>query len=91
MTKAAAKAFFEQYFTPNALSHKGPSGLLTGYYEPVMKGSRTPQGEFQTPIYKRPSDLVNLVDETRPGDRGQQPHAWSQDREGRRSPMRRAP
>ena len=64
MTKAAAKAFFEQYFTPNTLSHKGPSGLLTGYYEPVMKGSRTPQGEFQTPIHKRPSDLVTLVDET---------------------------
>jgi membrane-bound lytic murein transglycosylase A len=64
VTKAGAKAFFEQNFTPNTLSHKGPSGLLTGYYEPVMKGSRTPQGEFQTPIHKRPSDLVTLVDET---------------------------
>jgi len=41
VTKAAAKAFFEQNFTPNTLSHKGPSGLLTGYYEPVMKGSRS--------------------------------------------------
>jgi peptidoglycan lytic transglycosylase A len=64
VTKAAAKGFFEQNFTPNALTHKGPTGLLTGYYEPVMKGSRTPQGEYQTPILKRPPDLVTLVDET---------------------------
>jgi membrane-bound lytic murein transglycosylase A len=64
VTKAAAKAFFEQHFTPNAMTHKGPAGLLTGYYEPVMKGSRMPQGEYQTPIHKRPPDLVTLVDET---------------------------
>lgn len=63
VTKAIAKAFFEQNFTPNSLTHKGPTGLLTGYYEPVMKGSRTPQGEYQTPILKRPPDLVTLVDE----------------------------
>jgi membrane-bound lytic murein transglycosylase A len=64
-TKAGARAFFEQNFTANALSHDGPPGLLTGYYEPVIQGSRTAQGAFQTPIYKRPPDLVNLVDETR--------------------------
>jgi membrane-bound lytic murein transglycosylase A len=64
VTKAIAKVFFEQHFTPNAVVHAGPKGLLTGYYEPVLTGSRTPQGEFQTPIYKRPPDLVNLVDET---------------------------
>ena len=64
VTKANAKAFFEQHFTPNAVVHAGPNGLLTGYYEPVLTGSRTPQGEYQTPIYKRPPDLVNLVDET---------------------------
>ena len=45
----------------------GPRGLLTGYYEPLLQGSRTPQGAFQTPIYKRPPDLVNLVDETQRG------------------------
>jgi membrane-bound lytic murein transglycosylase A len=67
MTKANAKAFFERHFTPNAVVHAGPKGLLTGYYEPLLMGSRTPQGEFQTPIYKRPPDLVNLVDETQRG------------------------
>jgi membrane-bound lytic murein transglycosylase A len=67
VTKAGAKAFFEQHFTPNAVVHTGPNGLLTGYYEPLLTGSRTPQGEYQTPIYKRPPDLVNLIDETQRG------------------------
>jgi membrane-bound lytic murein transglycosylase A len=62
--RVAAKAFFETHFTPNAVAHDGARGLLTGYYEPLVEGSRTPKGVFQTPIYKRPPDLVNLVDET---------------------------
>jgi membrane-bound lytic murein transglycosylase A len=71
VNKAAAKVFFETFFTPHAVSHGGPQGLLTGYYEPVLQGSRTPHGAFQTPIYKRPPDLVNLVDETQRGTVGQ--------------------
>ena len=70
VTKEAARVFFEANFTPNAVTHKGPQGMLTGYYEPIMEGSRTPQGDFQTPIYKRPPDLVNLVDETQRGTVG---------------------
>jgi membrane-bound lytic murein transglycosylase A len=70
VTKAGAKAFFEQHFAPHAVVHNGPAGLLTGYYEPLLEGSRTPQGAFQTPVYKRPPDLVNLVDETQRGTVG---------------------
>ena len=66
-TKDAARAFFEDSFTPNAVAKKGQTGLLTGYYEPVLLGSRTPDGSYQTPIYKRPPDLVNVVDDTRRG------------------------
>jgi membrane-bound lytic murein transglycosylase A len=73
VTKVNAKAFFERHFTPNAVVHAGPKGLLTGYYEPLLTGSRTPQGEFQTPIYKRPAELVNLVDETQRGAVGMSP------------------
>ena len=80
-----AKAFFEQHFTPNAVVHSGPQGLLTGYYEPLLEGSRTPQGAFQTPIYKRPPDLVNLVDETQRGAVGMALDARPQDRQGRRA------
>ena len=71
VTKDAARVFFEANFTPNTVTHKGPQGMLTGYYEPIMEGSRTPQGAFQTPIYKRPPDLINLVDETQRGTVGQ--------------------
>jgi membrane-bound lytic murein transglycosylase A len=62
-----AKAFFERNFVAHTLVHKRKEGLLTGYYEPLLEGSRTPTGPFQTPIYRRPPDLVNLVDETHRG------------------------
>jgi len=65
--KDKARAFFEASFTPNAVVKKGPPSLLTGYYEPMLEGSRTQQGPYQTPIYKRPPDLVNVVDDTRRG------------------------
>ncbi|HWE20148.1 MAG TPA: MltA domain-containing protein [Hyphomicrobiaceae bacterium] len=66
-TKEAARAFFEENFIPNAVVKKEQPGLLTGYYEPVLDGSRNPEGRYQTPIYKRPPDLVNVVDDTQRG------------------------
>lgn len=63
-TRAAARAFFEQHFVPHRVVRKQGHGFLTGYYEPVLSGSRKPQGRFRTPIYKRPPDLVNVVSET---------------------------
>lgn len=66
-TAAAAKAFFEEEFTPHRVVHKGAEGLLTGYYEPVLSGSRTPGGPFRIPVYRRPPDLVNLVREEERG------------------------
>jgi membrane-bound lytic murein transglycosylase A len=62
-TKASAKAFFETQFIPHRIAHGKTEGMLTGYYEPVLQGSRTPEGKFQTPVYKRPADLVNVVAE----------------------------
>jgi membrane-bound lytic murein transglycosylase A len=62
-TKASAKAFFETQFVPHRIAHQKPEGLLTGYYEPVLEGSRTREGKFQTPVYRRPPDLVNVVAE----------------------------
>ncbi|HEX7928434.1 MAG TPA: MltA domain-containing protein, partial [bacterium] len=34
--------------------------LFTGYYEPVIAGSETPVGALTTPLYARPSDLVEI-------------------------------
>src|SRR5439155_13706302 len=33
-------------------------GLLTGYFEPIVQGSRLPNPEFHVPLYRRPRDLV---------------------------------
>jgi len=32
--------------------------LFTGYYEPHLKGSRTPDERYRYPVYARPSDLM---------------------------------
>ena len=72
MTRAAARAFFEREFTPHRVVHAAREGLLTGYYEPVLNGSRTRTQQFATPIYKRPADLVNLVHEAQRGAKADQ-------------------
>jgi len=66
-SKEAARAFFERTFTPSAVINKTRPGMLTGYYEPLLHGSRTKQGAYVTPIYKRPSDLVTVIPETHRG------------------------
>ena len=67
LSPASAKLFFEGHFTPHRIEHSGPVGLLTGYYEPVIAGSRIPTAKFSTPIYMRPPDLVNFVEESQRG------------------------
>jgi membrane-bound lytic murein transglycosylase A len=69
-TTAAAKAFFERAFDVKRVAHADPSGLLTGYYEPVIKGARVASPAFPEPIYRRPPDLVNLVEESQRGAAG---------------------
>ena len=55
-TNSEARNFFEQNFTPYAVT--GGDALFTGYYEPEIRGSRTRQGAYQTPVYGVPPDLV---------------------------------
>lgn len=62
-----ARAFFERHFTPQRVVHNGPSGLLTGYYEPILNGARARTSEFTIPLYRRPADLENLVAESQRG------------------------
>jgi membrane-bound lytic murein transglycosylase A len=55
----AARLFFEANFVPVRIRKLGdPSGFLTGYYEPIVDGSRFPTREFTVPLYRRPRDLV---------------------------------
>ena len=54
-----ARAFFEQNFQPVRIAPLGGAeGLLTGYFEPIVAGSRFPNPEFPVPLYRRPRDLV---------------------------------
>jgi membrane-bound lytic murein transglycosylase A len=56
-----ARAFFESAFTPyRVTSGQSAEGMFTGYYEPELRGSRTRHGEYQTPLYGLPSDLVSI-------------------------------
>jgi membrane-bound lytic murein transglycosylase A len=54
-----ARAFFEENFEPVRIARLGEhEGLLTGYFEPIVQGSRFPGPEFHVPLYRRPPDLV---------------------------------
>jgi len=53
-----ARAFFEANFTPLKISRLGEDdGFVTGYYEPVVQGSRTQTDVYNVPVYRRPSNL----------------------------------
>jgi membrane-bound lytic murein transglycosylase A len=55
---ARAKAFFEEQFLPLRISRLGEGdGFVTGYYEPVIDGSRTQTDVYTVPVYRRPSNL----------------------------------
>ena len=56
----AVRAFFETAFRPWQLLNGDGSdqGLVTGYYEPLLRGSRTRGGEYRHPIHAVPDDLL---------------------------------
>lgn len=55
---ARARAFFEENFLPLRISRLGePEGFVTGYYEPIVDGSRTENEVYKVPVYRRPSNL----------------------------------
>jgi membrane-bound lytic murein transglycosylase A len=54
-----ARVFFEENFRPVRIARLGEiEGLLTGYFEPIVQGSRVPSSEFHVPVYRRPPDLL---------------------------------
>lgn len=58
-----ARLFFEQHFQPYRVVHDESQGLLTGYYEPVVRASRARSAKYRTPLFLRPPDLVDLPKE----------------------------
>jgi membrane-bound lytic murein transglycosylase A len=59
-----ARAFFETHYTPHAIHGAEQEGIVTGYYEPEVQGSRERDDAFQVPVYGRPHDLVMLTPDT---------------------------
>jgi membrane-bound lytic murein transglycosylase A len=55
----AARRFFETHYVPYRVEEAHP-GLVTGYYEPELNGSRERKDKFQVPVYGRPDDLVQV-------------------------------
>ncbi len=55
---AEARAFFERRFRAVRISRLGETdGFVTGYYEPIIDGSRTRTDVYTVPVYRRPSNL----------------------------------
>lgn len=55
-----ARAFFEAEFTPLEIIPDAGTGFFTGYYEPIVAGSRTRTERFATPLYAVPGDLFEF-------------------------------
>lgn len=63
---AQARAFFEAHFTPYRIVRTdvprpgADTGLITGYYEPLLRGSRRASSVFATALYAPPDDLLTV-------------------------------
>lgn len=56
----ALRRFFEEQFRPYRVlnADRSSSGIVTGYYEPLLHGSRTRTERYRFPLYGVPDDLL---------------------------------
>lgn len=61
-SEKAVRVFFEAFFVPHQVFNPDGSdnGLVTGYYEPLLRGSRKRGGPYQTPLHRAPDDLLTV-------------------------------
>ncbi len=58
---AGVRAEIEKLFVPFKVTFGAQDqGLFTGYYEAELKGALFPGSGYDTPLYKRPTDLVTV-------------------------------
>ncbi len=59
---AAVRRFFEQHLVPHqVVNNDGTNtGMVTGYYEPLLRGARKQGGPFQVPLHAAPEDMVGV-------------------------------
>lgn len=60
--ESVVRSFFEAFFKPyQVINMDGTNeGLVTGYYEPLLRGARKRGGVYQTPLYYVPDDLLTI-------------------------------
>ncbi len=58
----AQRAFYQEWFVPYQVFNPDGSetGTITGYYEPLLKGSRARTPRFRYPLYGVPDDLLEV-------------------------------
>ncbi|WP_082491773.1 murein transglycosylase A [Duganella sp. Leaf126] len=58
----AIRTFFEAFMVPHQVvaPDGATDGLVTGYYEPLLRGARKKGGPYQTPLYKVPDDMITV-------------------------------
>lgn len=58
----AIRTFFEAFLQPHQVIAPDGSneGLVTGYYEPLLRGARKKGGPYQTPLFKVPEDMITV-------------------------------
>lgn len=59
----SAKQFLEANFQPHKVNGNQGSktGLITGYYEPLLQGSFTKTARYNYPLYKKPQALLKVA------------------------------
>lgn len=60
--RRTARQFFESHLSPYAVlsAEASPNGLMTGYYEPQLRGSRHPAKGYEQPVRGVPDDLLTI-------------------------------
>jgi membrane-bound lytic murein transglycosylase A len=58
----SVRAYFETHFIPYRVSAADgrDTGMVTGYYEPLLAGSRVRSSRFNVPLYAAPDDLLTI-------------------------------
>jgi membrane-bound lytic murein transglycosylase A len=56
------KQFFQDHFQPFHVvnADQTDSGTITGYYEPLLRGSRVRTSQYAYPLYGPPQDLISV-------------------------------
>jgi membrane-bound lytic murein transglycosylase A len=55
-------SYFKQYFNIFSANNQDgtDTGMITGYYQPLLKGSLTKSSQYPFPIYRQPPDMITV-------------------------------